>query len=33
MLFTGHFGTGTVIAFLLAAGFLILLFRPKGSRE
>jgi ferrous iron transport protein B len=33
MLFTGHFGAGTVMAFLLAAGFIILLFRPKTSRE
>jgi ferrous iron transport protein B len=33
MLFTGHFGAGTVMAFLLAAGFLIMLFRPKASGE
>jgi len=28
MLFTGHFGVGTVAAFLLTAGFLYMLFRP-----
>ena len=28
MLFTGQFGIGTAAAFLLAAGFLFLLFRP-----
>jgi len=28
ILFTGHFGVGTVVAFLLTAGFLFMLFRP-----
>jgi ferrous iron transport protein B len=33
MLFTGHFGFGTIIAFLLTAGFLFMLFRRAGKRE
>jgi len=33
MMFTGHFGIGTVIAFLLTAGFLFMLFRPAVSRK
>jgi ferrous iron transport protein B len=33
MLFTGHFGAGTVMAFLLAGGFLVMLFRPKAGGE
>ncbi|WP_461246134.1 ferrous iron transport protein B [Treponema sp. R6D11] len=32
MLFTGHFGFGTVIAFLLTAGFLYMLFRPAVKK-
>jgi ferrous iron transport protein B len=33
MLFTGYFGIGTVMAFLLTAGFLYLLFRPVGKHK
>jgi len=33
MLFTGHFGAGTVIAFLAAIGFLFLLFRPEDKKK
>ena len=33
MLFSGQFGTGTVISFLLAAGFLFLLFRPANKTQ
>ena len=29
MMFTGHFGAGTIFAFLLTAGFFFLLFRPE----
>ncbi|MCL2042986.1 MAG: ferrous iron transport protein B [Treponema sp.] len=31
MLFSGHFGLWTVVAFLLTAGFLFLLFRPAAE--
>jgi len=33
MLFTGYFGIGTIMAFLLTAGFLYLLFRPVGKHK
>jgi len=33
MMFSGHFGIGTVAAFLLTAGFLFMLFRPAVSRK
>jgi len=33
MLFTGSFGVGTVVAFLLTAGFLYMLLRPAVNRE
>jgi ferrous iron transport protein B len=32
MMFSGHFGFGTVVAFLLTAGFLFMLFRPTIKR-
>jgi len=33
MLFSGHFGFGTIVAFLITAGFLFMLFRPAVERE
>jgi len=33
MLFSGHFGFGTVIAFIITAGFLYMLFRPAIGRK
>jgi ferrous iron transport protein B len=33
MLFTGHFGFGTVIAFLLTIGFVFMLFRKGVTNE
>jgi len=33
MMFSGHFGFGTVIAFLITAGFLYMLFRPAVGRK
>ncbi|WP_461247453.1 ferrous iron transport protein B [Treponema sp. R6D11] len=33
MLFTGHFGFGTVVAFLITAGFLYMLFRPSAEKR
>jgi len=32
MMFSGHFGFGTVVAFLITAGFLFMLFRPAVRR-
>jgi ferrous iron transport protein B len=32
MLFSGHFSFGTVVAFLLTAGFAFMLFRPAGKQ-
>ena len=32
-LFSGNFGAGTIMAFLLTAGFLFLLFRPAGKPQ
>jgi len=33
MMFSGHFGFGTVIAFIITAGFLYMLFRPAVKRK
>jgi len=33
IMFSGHFGFGTVIAFLITAGFLYMLFRPAVGRK
>jgi ferrous iron transport protein B len=32
MLFSGHFGLGAIAAFLLTAGFVVMLFRPAVKR-
>jgi ferrous iron transport protein B len=33
MMFTGSFGAGTIVAFLLTAGFLFVLFRPAAEKR
>jgi len=33
MMFTGHFGAGTIFAFLLTAGFIFLLIRPDKLKQ